>query len=78
MSCPYKNLFGAPGTGAHSYRFMGIAVVDTVLTFIAAGLIAWSFKTPYWTTLLVLFLTGIVLHHVFCVRTTLDKLLFKT
>jgi len=28
MSCPYKNLFGAEGTGAHSYRFMGLAVVD--------------------------------------------------
>jgi hypothetical protein len=77
MSCPYKNLFGAPGTGAHSYRFMGLAVVDVVLTFAAAGLLAWGLRTPYWLTLLVLFLTGIILHRLFCVQTTLDKLLFS-
>ncbi len=78
MSCPYKNLFGAAGTGAHSYRFMDLAVVDVVLTFIAAGLLAWGLRTPYWPTLLVLFLTGIVLHRAFCVETTIDKLLFKS
>jgi hypothetical protein len=77
MSCPYKNLFGAPGTGAHSYRFMGLAVVVVVLTFVAAGLLSWTFRTPYWPTLLVLFLAGIALHRLFCVRTTLDKLLFS-
>ena len=77
MSCPYKNLFGAPRTGAHSYRFMGLAVVDVVLTFAAAGLLAWTFRTPYWPTLLVLFVTGIILHRLFCVQTTLDKLLFS-
>jgi len=78
MSCPYKNLFGEERKGAHSYRFMDFAVVDTVLTFIAAGLLAWVLRTPYWPTLLVLFLTGIVLHRAFCVETTIDRLLFKT
>ena len=76
MSCPYKNLFGAEGTGAHSYRFMGLAVVDVVLTVMAAWLISWGFGAPFWWTLLGLFLSGIILHRLFCVRTTIDKILF--
>jgi hypothetical protein len=36
--CPYANIFQAPGTGPHAYRFMGFAVVDTVLTVLAAWL----------------------------------------
>jgi hypothetical protein len=76
MSCPYKNLFGAPQTGAHSYRFMGLAVVDAGLTVIAAWLISWGFQTPFWWTLLGLFISGIILHRLFCVRTTIDKILF--
>ena len=43
MSCPYKNIFGAPGTGAHSYRFMGFAIADTVLTLMLAVYTAWEF-----------------------------------
>jgi len=76
MSCPYKNLFGAEGTGAHSYRFMGFAVVDAGLTVLVAGLLAWAFRTPFWWTLLAFFISGIILHRLFCVRTTLDKILF--
>lgn len=77
MSCPYKNLFGAEGTGAHSYRFMDLAVVDVGLTVVAAWLISWTFSLPFWWTLLGLFVSGIVLHRFFCVRTTIDKLLFS-
>lgn len=76
MSCPYKNFFGAPGTGAHSYRFMNIAVVDAGLTVVVAWLISWAFRTPFWWTLLAFFVFGIILHRLFCVRTTLDKILF--
>ena len=36
--CPYANIFQAPGTGPHAYRFMGFAVVDTVLTVLEAWL----------------------------------------
>jgi hypothetical protein len=43
MSCPYKNIFGEPGTGAHSYRFMGFAIADTVLTLMLAAYTAWEF-----------------------------------
>ena len=74
--CAYKNLFGAPDTGAHSIRFMGIAVVDVVLTVIAGLLMAWFFDWPAWYVVGALFLLGILLHRMFCVQTTVDKLLF--
>jgi len=76
--CPYKNIFGAPGTGAHSYRLFNVAVVDVVLTVLVAWAISWLFRLKFWQVLVAAFLLGIVAHQFFCVRTTVDKMLFKT
>jgi hypothetical protein len=75
--CKYKNLFGEVGKGVHSYRIFNIAIVDTLLTILAAFII-YLFVPRYgfFYILLFLFILGIVLHHIFCVRTTIDKLLF--
>ena len=74
--CKYRNALGVPGQGAHAYRFMGIAIVDLVLTVVVAAVIArlagWSFA---WT-LGGLLLLGVIMHRLFCVRTTVDRLLF--
>ena len=74
--CKYKNALGIPGKGIHSYRLFGIAIADVIMTIIGAILISFFFKISFIKTLLVLFLLGIVLHRLFCVRTTIDKLLF--
>ena len=74
--CKYKNALGEPGKGIHSYRLFGVAIADVIMTIVAAILISYFFKLSFIKTLLVLFLTGIVLHRLFCVRTTVDKLLF--
>lgn len=74
--CQYKDIFGAPNTGVHRYRIANIALVDLGLTILAAFLISRIFKTNFWLTLLILFILGIIAHRVFCVRTTIDKLLF--
>ena len=75
--CKYKNALGEPGKGIHSYRLFGIAIADVIMTIFGAFLISYFFKFSFIKTLLILFLTGIVLHRVFCVRTTIDKLLFN-
>jgi hypothetical protein len=75
--CKYKNALGEPGKGIHSYRLFGVAVADVIMTIIGAFLISYFFKFSFIKTLLILFLTGIVLHRLFCVRTTIDKLLFN-
>jgi len=78
MLCKYKNIFGEVGKGAHSYRIFNIAVVDVLLTVLLA-IIIHQFVPKYkfiWI-LISLFILGIILHRIFCVRTTIDKLLFK-
>jgi hypothetical protein len=47
-----------------------------LLTVLAAWGIAWFFSWNFGWTLFGLFLLGIVLHRLFCVRTTIDKFLF--
>jgi hypothetical protein len=74
--CEYKNILGVPGKGIHSYRLFGVAIADVIMTIIVASLLSYFFKFSFLKTLLILFLTGIVLHRLFCVRTTIDKLLF--
>jgi hypothetical protein len=75
--CKYKNILGEPGKGIHSYRLFGVAIADVIMTIIAATLISYFFKYSFVTTLITLFILGIVLHKLFCVKTTIDKLLFS-
>ena len=74
--CKYKNALGEPGKGIHSYRLFGVAIADVIMTIIGAWLISYFFKLSFVKTLIVLFLLGIILHRLFCVRTTVDKMLF--
>jgi hypothetical protein len=74
--CKYKDIFGEPNTGIHSYRIFNLAVMDIAQTILAGLLLSWYFKWNIWITLGGLFLLGIVVHRLFCVRTTVDKILF--
>ena len=74
--CKYKNALGIPGQGVHSFRIFNIAIADVVMTIIGAFIISLLIKQKFYITLILLFLLGIFLHRIFCIRTTLDKLLF--
>ena len=74
--CRYKDIFGRPSEGAHAYRIFDIAVVDVAATVVVAFIIARIFGVAFWKSLVVLFLVGIISHRMFCVRTTVDKLVF--
>ena len=74
--CKYKNILGVPGKGGHSYRIFNIAIVDVLLTLILAYIISYIFKKSFFWVSVILFILGIFLHRLFCVRTTVDKLLF--
>jgi hypothetical protein len=75
MLCQYKDIFGIPRQGAHSIRFMDFAVVDVVLTFILAFFISYVFKFKLWITILCTFLSGIIMHKIFCVKTKVSTIL---
>ena len=77
MFCQYRDVLGKVGHGVHSYRFMNVAIIDVLLTLFGGYLIHGIFpQYSLWLILLVLFILGIILHRIFCVRTTIDKLLF--
>ena len=73
--CKHKDVFGKPGEGAHKYRIFNIAIVDTLLTVLLAYVIAYFSGISLIYVIPGTFLLGIVLHRLFCVRTTVDQLL---
>jgi hypothetical protein len=77
MFCQYSNIFGLPNEGAHSYRILNIAMVDLFGTILFAIFFSYIFKINFFFMLLFLIMLGIILHRLFCVRTTIDKLLFE-
>ena len=84
--CKYANALGEPGKGVHSIRVFNVAIVDVLSTIVLALLFTIFFKyaiklqarfsSVFFTTLLGLFILGIILHRLFCVKTTVDKLIF--
>ena len=81
--CKYKNIFGKINEGVHSVRIFNIAIFDVLSTIILGILLQFlllrlfSFYIDLFIILIILFSLGILLHRVFCVKTTIDKLLFN-
>ena len=74
--CKYKNALGEPRKGIHSYRLFGVAIIDVIMTIFGAYLLSYFFNISFTYTSIILFGLGIFLHHIFCVKTTIDKILF--
>lgn len=73
MTCQYKDVFGKPGEGVHSYRVSNIAAVDLALTIGVAKLTADYFETTFLWSLFIWIIASIFFHWLFCVETTLTK-----
>jgi hypothetical protein len=76
MSCPYKYALGVPGEGVHSTRFLGTAVFDYIGTIVLAMIVTKFTKIPLVLTTIGMFILGIILHMVFCLRTGTEIWLF--
>jgi hypothetical protein len=74
--CQYKELFGKPYTGIHSYRIFDIAYLDILVTIITGLIISYFTNINVYVVLILFFLFGIFVHRLFCVRTKIDRLLF--
>jgi Kef-type K+ transport system membrane component KefB len=70
--------FGVVNKGFHSHRIFNIAYVDVIMTIIVAVFLAWIMNWNYLKTIVGMFVLGIILHRMFCVRTTLDKFIFPS
>jgi len=77
----YSTIFCIPGKGLHKYRIYNKAIVDVLISIPLATVIYYllrylDYKVKFCYILIFVFLLGIILHRVFCVKTTIDKLLF--
>ena len=83
--CKYKDIFGVPKKGIHSYRIFNIAIVDLLLTLLVAYAFTYIEIFQYSTNRLynfiiisiVLILISIIIHKLFCVNTSLTKMLIR-
>ena len=82
--CKYKDMFGKPNEGSHSYRIpiINLAVVDILFTAAVAYGINYSEVfmnntwNSFWIILVILVIIGIIAHKAFCVDTQLNKYIF--
>jgi hypothetical protein len=65
MACPYAFVFGVPGKGFHSYRFMGLAVGDFVGTILLALATSYLTDTSIVWNFIVWFVGGEIMHWYF-------------
>ncbi len=83
--CKYKDMFGKPDQGIHSYRIFNTAIVDVILSLVLVYII-YSINVHYnvhdgniyafIVDLLGVFLTGITMHRLFCVNTSWNKKIY--
>ena len=78
MACPYAFALGIPEKGFHSYRFMGLALGDTLGTILLAIITAYFTKTGFWWNLLYWWIGGEVLHYLFGTPTAFLKMIGMT
>jgi hypothetical protein len=70
-------MLGKPGEGIHAYRIFDIAVVDVMWTLLGGFLLSLVFpRVPKLYIITGLFVLGILMHRLFCVRTKIDRLVF--
>ncbi len=76
--CYYSDMFGKPNTGFHTFRLFDLALIDLLFTFIFAYIFYYilNYKINYFLILIILFIFGILMHRLFCVKTTIDTILF--
>ena len=75
-SCQYANYFGKPGTGFHSIRIFDVALLDVLGTLGLAYLFAILFRKDFVMMAIIMFLLGILVHELVCVKTKINKMIF--
>lgn len=74
--CKFRNILGEPNSGIRKYRIFNIALFDTLVVILFGFIISYLSGIKLWIVLVTLFITGIIAHRLFCVRSGVDKLLF--
>lgn len=73
----YSNIFGEEKKGLHRFRIYDIAIIDVILTILAAIIISYYTKYKFFIILIILFILGIIMHYLFGVNTTINKKIYN-
>jgi hypothetical protein len=74
--CQYKDILGKPNEGIRQQlRIFNISIIDVLLTIVLGLLLARIFKLTKINGILLSLLLSIIFHKIFCVDTTINKLL---
>ena len=76
--CKYKNIFGKPNEGSHKYRLFDIALVDLLPTIVIILIISYLSKYTISDVAITVTIITIIIHRLFCVNTTINKIIFGT
>lgn len=76
--CKYRDALGRPDEGIHAPRIFGLALFDVAGTAMASVAIASYFEMSFAIVLFIMVLASMVAHRMFCVRTSVDRILFPT
>ena len=58
------------------YKIFNLVFFNTLAIFFPSFFISYFYKKSFFYTCIFLFILGILFHRLFCVRTTIDKILF--
>ena len=80
--CQYRDIFGKPGDGFHSYRLFNIAILDLLATLlIGLPILNGYYGISILWSIVILMVVGYIFHKLFCVKTTfttyIDKFIFQ-
>jgi hypothetical protein len=76
MLCKYNNIFGVPGEGFHKDRLFGLATNDVLGTLGIILLSSYSLGYNIILVSIIVIITTIVIHRLFCVNTALNLKIF--
>ena len=71
--CEYKNIFGKPNEGIHSYRLGSLAMVDLFGLLVLVFAYASYYNVDIIATLIVGIVLTVFIHWLFCVPTALNR-----
>ena len=75
--CKYKDALGVPNEGVHRFKLGGVAVVDFAMTLVLALATSVATGVPWTLTTIFWILLAMFLHHIFCVRTSVNNFFRK-
>lgn len=75
MLCKYRDILGKPNEGVHKHMY-GIAINDLISTLLVTFLIWFVTRMNPVLLVIMMAIATVLVHRLFCVNTTVNKMIF--